>query len=66
VGLGRWRYVVRVRDTRHGLRLLGGSPIFTTAAVVSLALGIGGGARGQHRRELPPRTEGGIVGREDP
>ncbi len=31
-----------LRDSRHGVRLLGKSPLFTTAAIVSLALGIGG------------------------
>lgn len=30
-----------LRDSRHGIRLLGRSPLFTAAAVVSLALGIG-------------------------
>jgi predicted permease len=29
------------RDTRHGVRLLAKSPLFTAAAVISLALGIG-------------------------
>ena len=30
-----------LRDSRHGIRLLGRSPLFTAAAIVSLALGIG-------------------------
>ncbi len=30
-----------LRDSRHGIRLLARTPVFTTAAVVSLALGIG-------------------------
>jgi hypothetical protein len=30
-----------LRDTRHGVRLLARSPLFTAAAIVSLALGIG-------------------------
>src|SRR5437868_1560599 len=30
-----------LRDSRHGIRLLRRSPVFTTAAIVSLALGIG-------------------------
>ena len=30
-----------LRDSRHGIRLLGRSPLFTVAAIVSLALGIG-------------------------
>src|SRR5215472_6723237 len=30
-----------LRDSRHGIRLLRRSPLFTTAAIVSLALGIG-------------------------
>lgn len=30
-----------LRDSRHGARLLAGSPLFTAAAIVSLALGIG-------------------------
>ena len=30
-----------LRDCRHGIRLLGRSPLFTSAAIVSLALGIG-------------------------
>jgi hypothetical protein len=30
-----------VRDSRHGIRLLAKSPMFTAAAIVSLALGIG-------------------------
>ena len=30
-----------LRDSRHGIRLLARSPLFTAAAIVSLALGIG-------------------------
>ncbi len=30
-----------LRDSRHGIRLLGRSPLFTAAAIASLALGIG-------------------------
>jgi hypothetical protein len=30
------------RDSRHAVRLLGKSPLFTTAAILSLSLGIGG------------------------
>ena len=30
-----------LRDSRHGVRLLARSPVFTAAAIVSLALGIG-------------------------
>src|SRR5215467_13803889 len=30
-----------LRDSRHGIRLLAKSPLFTTAAIVSLTLGIG-------------------------
>ena len=30
-----------LRDSRHGIRLLGRSPLFSAAAIVSLALGIG-------------------------
>ena len=33
-----------LRDTRHGLRLLRRGPIFTTVAIVSLALGVGANA----------------------
>src|SRR6516165_2044084 len=30
-----------LRDSRHGIRLLARTPVFTAAAIVSLALGIG-------------------------
>ena len=36
---------VLIRDTRHGLRVLRRSPIFTTVAILSLALGIRAASR---------------------
>ena len=55
---------ILIRDTRQGVRLLSRSPIFTTVAILSLALGIGANAaifslidaiEASKPRDCPPR-----------